>query len=477
MNRMFSLDEIAGAVGGRVVARGVSDENTAFVGGVSKDTRTIKEGDLYVAIKGERFDGHDFCEDAVSRGASVILASDESKLPQKCIAVLVDDTVRALGDLARHYRFKINAKVVCVTGSVGKTTTREMVACALRSSFKVYSTKANENNEIGLPFTILSAPSDTDALVLELGMRLRGEISYLSKIACPDVAIITNVGYSHIERLGSREEIRLAKTEIIEGLTDNGILAVNADDSFLFDYVRNILPIGKGLAGVSVEMDVKTERLNCPMMVSAGNIRFDQGMKFDARCNLSGAIREEKDCRLKVSGVHNVKNALFALLVTDLLGGDVRKAKEALASYEEMSGRGKISYGTYTVINDAYNASPESMEAAFENLKLMNSRGRKIAVLGCVLELGDYAPSLHEYIGKSCGRCGFDHIFVTGDNRDDIVRGILSEDPGASYTLCEDTEDVEKKLRSFAEEGDTLLFKASHAFGFEALSGKFVTEV
>ncbi len=475
--RMFSLDEIAGAVGGRVVARGVSDENTVFVGGVSKDTRTIKEGDLYVAIKGERFDGHDFCEDAVLKGASVILASDESKLPGKCIAVMVDDTVRALGDLARHYRFKINAKVVCVTGSVGKTTTREMVACALRSSLKVYSTKANENNEIGLPFTILSAPSDTEALVLELGMRLRGEISYLTKIACPDVAIITNVGYSHIERLGSREEIKLAKTEIIEGLTDNGILAVNADDSFLFDYVRNILPIGKGLAGVSVFMDAETEKLNCPMMVCAENIRFEDGMKFDASCNLNGTLREEKDCTLKVSGTHNVKNALFALLVSDLLGCDIKKAKEALASYEEMSGRGKIFRGKYTVINDAYNASPESMEAAFENLRLMGSTGRKIAVLGCVLELGDHAPSLHEYIGKSCGKCRFDHVFLTGDNREDILRGILSEDPGASYTLCEDTDDVEEKLRSFVKDGDTLLFKASHAFGFEALSEKFSGEV
>ena len=477
MKKMFSLDEIAGAVGGRVAARGVTDENTVFVGGVSKDTRTIKEGDLYIAIKGERFDGHDFCEAAVSKGASVLLVSDESKLPDRCIAVIVEDTVKALGDLARHYRFKINAKVVCVTGSVGKTTTREMVACALRASFKVYSTKANENNEIGLPFTILSAPSDTQALVLELGMRLRGEISYLTKIACPDVAIITNVGYCHIERLGSREEIRLAKTEIIEGLTDNGILAVNADDSFLFDYVRNILPIGKGLAGVSVLMDAETERLNCPMLVCADNIIFDKGMRFDARCNLNGSVREEKDCTLKVSGTHNVKNALFAILVSDLLGGDIREAKKALSSYEEMSGRGKISYGRYTVINDAYNASPESMEAAFENLKLMKSSGRKIAVLGGVLELGDYAPSLHEYIGKTCGKNRFDHIFVTGDNKEDFLRGLLSEDPDASYTLCDDTEDVEDKLVSCVKDGDTLLFKASHAFGFEALAEKFSAEV
>ena len=206
---------------------------------VSTDSRKIEQDAVFFALKGENFDGHNFVKQAVEKGACAVIVNAMSKVPDNAVGIVVKDTLKALGDLAEHYRFKIGAKVIAVTGSVGKTTTRDMITAALEPSFKVWSTKKNLNNHIGLPHTILSAPQDTRVLIVEMGMRGRGQIDYLTNIAHPDIAVITNVGYSHIGILGSREEIRNAKCEIINGLTENGILMVNGDDSFLFNHVRN----------------------------------------------------------------------------------------------------------------------------------------------------------------------------------------------------------------------------------------------
>lgn len=478
MNHMFTLDEAANAVGGRIVNRLHDNSTFVFIDGVSKDTRTIKEGDIYVAIKGERFDGHDYCDEAVHKGASCVLVEDEDRIPDGSVGIVVDNSVNALGMLARCYRFKLNCKTVCVTGSVGKTTTRQMIAAALGASLRVYSTKSNQNNEIGLPMTILEAPRDTQALVLEMGMRGRGEIEYLTEIACPDIAVITNVGFSHIERLGSREEIRLAKTEIISGLTDGGILAVNGDDPFLSEYAAGIIPIGKLLASVHVDQGQPYEKpANCAIEATASNVRYeDGGMAFSIDASLVDAGFAIEDVRLRVNGVHNVRNAVFALLIAGMVGADTDKAADALGEYSEMSGRGDITdNGTYTVINDAYNASPESMDAAFDNLSLLGKGKRTVAALGGILELGDYAPMLHEQIGRSCGRHAFDITLVTGDNRDDFIRGYREACPDGNIISCEDTDDVKAKLASLLTEGDVVLFKASNAFGFQKMAIAFAT--
>ncbi len=478
MRKMMSLEEVSNAVSGKIVNKSLNGYEPICISGVSKDTRTIEEGNIYVAIDGERFKGHDFTQQAIDSGASCVLVNDPDKIPQGAVGVVAEDTVRALGDLARAYRFKLGAKVICVTGSVGKTSTREMIACALSSSFSVFSTKRNENNEIGLPMTILSAPEDTEVLVLELGMRLRGEISYLTNVACPDIAVITNVGYSHIERLGSQQEILLAKSEITEGLTEGGILAVNADDKLLFDYSRNNIHIGNGLVGIRVVTDpskASGEVMNCPLMVSAYDVDFEDGCKF--RMDITGADKEEMKVSLSLNGIHNVRNALFALLCAHLTGADMAKAAASLSSYEQMNGRGKTTDANgMRIINDAYNASPESMKAAFANLDILGKGRRKIAVLGGMLELGDYAPMLHEQVGRDCGSYAFDKIFVTGDNRDDFVRGLLAVRSDADLTLCEDTEDVREKVSGYAREGDCILFKASNAFGFEKLASEMSRE-
>lgn len=481
MTYMFTLEEAVRATGGRISTTLPDTDPYMHIGGVSKDTRTIRDGDVYVAIKGERFDGHDYCADALSKGAVCVLVEDPSKIPEGAVGIVVDDSVKALGDLAHAYRSKLDAKVICVTGSVGKTTTRQMIATALGASMRVHSTKSNQNNEIGLPMTILEAPFDTQVLVLEMGMRGRGEISYLTNIACPDIAVITNVGYSHIERLGSREEIRLAKMEIAEGLTSKGILAVNGDDDFLSEYAGRMIPAGKLLACVHALPRKDSDRVtNCTIMAAAENVKYeDGGMVFDMKASSESDKGElhKSGIRLRLNGVHNVRNAAFAFLCAYILDADVDKAAEALAGFGEMKGRGEVTdNGRIVVINDAYNAGPESMEAAYANLALIGRGRRTIAVLGGMLELGDYAPMLHEQIGRSCGGYGFDITLVTGDNRDDFVRGYKESNPDGEIILCEDTEDVRSKLASLIRDGDVLLFKASNAFGFEKLAAGFTAE-
>jgi len=475
MIRMFSFDEVVVAVNGTVINRKGYTGDSSSVTGVSTDTRTIETGNIYIALKGESFDGHKFTQEAVNKGACAVIVDKASAVPEGAVGIVVKDTLVALGDIARHYRFKLKAKVIAVTGSVGKTTTRELIKTAIEPSKKVVATSANLNNEIGLPKTILSAPRETEVLVLEMGMRGRGQISYLTNIACPDVAVITNAGYSHIGILGSREEIRAAKSEIIEGLTDNGTLIVNGDDAFLFDYIRNIIPLNNGLIAVSSEGTLRGKVTNCPVVLSASNIRENNGTDFDVSLYLGDEVVATRPVHISLSGEHNVRNAGFALCCAQLVGADIDKAGKALAEYTPMDGRGRTFYGKkYTIINDAYNASPESMTAAFANLKLVNPGSRKVAVLGGMGELGDLAPKLHEETGKKCGEYDFDLVIVTGDDKDSFVKGLKESSSKTRIIECDDTDQVKAAAQNNIKEGDTVLFKASHVYGFEKLAQEFI---
>ena len=476
MKQMFSLEEIISAVNGRLIIGSDRDMGEpVVVTGISKDTRTIEPGQMYVALVGDNFDGHSFCSQALEKGASLLLVSDISYLPTKSLAVLVDDTRIALGKLASHYRFKIGAKVVAVTGSVGKTSTREMIAAGLKEQFKVYSTKANLNNDIGLPMTILSAPIDTEVLVLEMGMRLRGEISYLTNVACPDIAIITNVGYSHIERLGSQKEILLSKFEITEGLVAGGVLAVNGDDSFLTDYSLENVSIANLIASANVTKDASVN--NFGICVKAENVEIGPNLtKFDVKIMTSKSTQVVTDVKINASGIHHVRNAMFAFICAAALNEDFEKVKKGIFTYEAMAGRGAVLQGSsITVIDDAYNAAPESMETAFANLDLIG-KGRKIAVVGGMLELGDYAPMLHEKVGEAAGSYDFDKIFVMGDNKDDFIKGLVSKKSNADYEVFDNISDLEESLREYINDGDTILFKASNAFGFQKLANRIFEE-
>ncbi len=478
---MFTLEEVKKATGGRQIS---NTDSTVFatsieVKGVSTDTRTIKPGEIFIALQGENFDGNDYLSKAMEKGACALITNDEKRIPEGSVAIVVDNTVHALGLLASHYRFKLGCKVIAVTGSVGKTSTRTMIADVLRTGLKVHSTEKNNNNEIGMAQTILSAPEDTEVIVLEMGMRGEGQISYLTKIARPDIAIITNVGYSHIGILGSKDAILKAKMEICDGLTDGGIIAVNSDDRNLFDRCVKELPINNLIAGIQVNSKAD---LPCPIVISATDVReTDTGMTFGAMLNRMGELSSfSVPLNVGMYGGPAIRNALFAIFCAYMTGitktlENQKKIAEAISNRSAMDGRGAITEtARYLVMNDAYNASPESMENAFLNFSKKARDHRKVLALGGMLELGNSAPGLHELTGKACAAYNFDRVFVTGENADDFIRGAHMVNMELGIVKCKDTEDVRRRLEEYVRDGDAILFKASHSFGFEAVAESFI---
>ena len=478
---MFTLEEVKKATGGRLVSNtdSIVFATSIEVKGVSTDTRTIKPGELFIALQGENFDGNDYLSKALELGACALITNDEKLVPEGAIAIIVDNTVHALGLLANHYRFKLGCKVIAVTGSVGKTSTRTMIADVLSTSLKVHSTEKNNNNEIGMAQTILSAPEDSDVIVVEMGMRGEGQILYLTKIARPDIAIITNVGYSHIGILGSKDAILKAKMEICEGLTDGGIIAVNSDDRNLFDRCVKELPINNFIAGIQVNSQ---SDLPCPLVVSATDVmETETGMTFGAKLKRMG---EESmftvPLNIGMYGEPAIRNALFAIFCAYMTGitntpEKQKKIAEAISNRSAMAGRGAITEtAKYLVMNDAYNASPESMENAFLNFSKKARDHRKVLALGGMLELGNSAPGLHELTGKACAAYNFDRVFVTGENADDFIRGAHMVNMELGIVKCKDTEDVRRRLEDYVRDGDAILFKASHSFGFEAVARSFI---
>ncbi len=478
---MFTLEEIKRETGGKAVYKTKEPVYAAFVNvsGVSTDTRTIKEGEIFIALRGPNFDGNNYTEKAIERGASAVLVDNAEYVPEGAVGIVVSDTVKALMALAGYYRFKLGAKVIAVTGSVGKTTTRTIIAEVLRTGRKVHSSKANNNNEIGMSKTILSAPGDTEIVVVEMGMRGLGEIEALTKIARPDIAVITNVGYSHIGRLGSRDNIMRAKMEIAEGLTDGGILIVNGDDPKLFEYARRILPINNLIAAVS---STDKPLAMCPECITAYDVsETDSGSEFSARITRLGQdIELGGKMSINTYGAASIRNVLFALLCAHIYGlagteESINRIKEALASMEALDGRGAVTETKrYMIVNDAYNAAPESMENAFLNFSKIADGRRKVLALGGMLELGDFAPQLHEMTGKACAKYGFDKIFITGENTEDFIRGAHMINMDLEISRCRDTEEVSARLSEYLKDGDAVLFKASHSFGFEKLAEKFI---
>ncbi len=420
--------------------------DVAFLG-ANNDSRKVEPGQLFVALQGAR-DGHDFIPMALEKGASAVLCTHcDGDYP----AIVVEDTRIALGRIAREERNRIGMKVVGVTGSVGKSTTKEMIASVLETTYRVAKTPANHNNDIGMPMAILSIPEDTEVAVLEMGMNHFREIAYLSNIGQPDLAVIINIGTMHIEHLGSKEGIRQAKLEILEGLRPGGAILLNGDDEMLW-------PMREELNVPSIYFGA--ENKNCE--VCATDVKMENnGLSF-----LVQTDKEEFEIFLALEGQHYVLDALAAVSAGIQMGVTPEHICKALGSFRNMAGRQEIYRADgYTIIRDCYNAGPESMAAALAVLG--KKSGRRIAVLGDMLELGKRAPAEHYRIGRIAAEQA-DLLFAYGPNSERVVSGAITGGMDTVHAQAfEDRQALVSALKTFAKPGDVLLFKGSHGMHME----------
>ena len=421
--------------------------------GASNDSRKIEKGQLFVALKDVR-DGHDFIPAALEKGAAAILCTRcDGDYP----AIVVDDTRIALGQIAAGERQRLGMKVVGITGSVGKSTTKEMVACVLSSSYRVAKTPENHNNDIGMPMAILGIPEDTEVAVLEMGMNHFGEISYLTKIAKPDLAVITNIGTVHVEHLGSVEGILRAKLEILEGMAPGSTVIFNGDIALLWNLrgtlTQNIVYFG-------------TQNPECEMLGT--DIAQEEGQ-------LSFSAKGFPTMMLPMEGVHYVPDALSAMAVGLQLQVSPEKMQKSLSAFRNMAGRQEIyDKNGFTIIQDCYNAGPESMTAALTVLG--NRNGRRVAVLGDMLELGVCTDAEHYKIGRVAAK-NADLLFAYGPNSERMLYGAItggmSQSSARAFT---DREKLLETLKLLAKPGDTILFKGSLGMRMKPLLDTFLEQ-
>lgn len=433
-------------------------ERETFIYSIITDTRKCVGGSLFVALRGKKFDGHDFVYDAYSGGAACVLT--EKKIKTDKPFIIVKNTTAAYGDIAAAYRRKFKALAVAVTGSVGKTTTKEALCAVLGAKYKICKTVENHNNEIGLPETLLTLSAAHQIAVLEMGMSARGEISALSKIASPDISIITNVGTSHIEFLNSRENILKAKLEITDGMNPDGILLLNGDD----DMLKTV----KKPRTYAFFVGIDNPRVD----FLASNVREkDGGEMFDM------TYRGEmlRDLFIPSLGRHSVYAALFAAAVGMICGLSESEIRAGLASYSPADMRQHITEKNgVKIIDDCYNASPESMKESIDVLKYINvsEHRRSVAVLGEMKELGKLSPSLHKSVGEYAkDKIDLLFLFGTGENITQTKNGYNSGGRVA-VMLGDDIEKAAGILKEHIKEGDAVLFKASRAVKLERLSEK-----
>ncbi|MDR1689462.1 MAG: UDP-N-acetylmuramoyl-tripeptide--D-alanyl-D-alanine ligase [Clostridiales bacterium] len=448
----LSVGKIAVAVGGRMkYTRKFNKVTAAFV---ETDSRVYLNGALFIALKGPVYDGHDFIDEAFSKGAVCVISEHESDLEKYADkpVICVKSTYTALKDLARDYISGFNIPIVAVTGSVGKTTTRDLIASVLSIKYKTFKTEKNFNNEIGLPLSVLKLDRDHEAAVFEMGMSNFGEIHNLAEIVRPDISVITNIGDSHMENFKSRDEILKAKTEILDYHKPNGRIILNGDDELL-----------KTLAGKY--NNIKFYGLGEGNYFYADQIREDGLWGISCSVHYSGS---KFFVKIPLPGRHMVQNTLAAVAVGEALNIEASAIKNGIENFRPPKQRMDIinTQSGITVINDTYNASPASMLAAIDVLATVKTR--KICVLGDMLELGKKSPEYHYLIGKHAAASGVDIIICVGEIASSIYKGAVPHlKAGQRAVFFETQDEVLKELVSFLNDGDTVLVKASRAMKLE----------
>jgi len=437
--------------------------------GVSIDSRTLRSGDLFVAIRGEKHDGHDYVDDALEAGAAAAIVSESWLASRRRRAVrgrpliAVPDTLRALQDLAQYHRRRLGLPVIGVTGSNGKTTTKEMTAAALATRFRVLKSEGSFNNHIGVPLTLLRLRRAHEIAVVEMGMNHPGEIATLCRIAEPTGAIVTNVGAAHLEFMGSLEAVAEEKQQLVEAIDQQGFAVLNADD----DRVAAM--------AAAARVPIVTFGLERDADLSARLVDMVDGIKpvFE--------IAGGPTVSLQVPGRHNVANALAALAAAVAAGCDLEEAARGLEEYRGAKWRGEIvPAGRVVVLNDAYNANPVSARNALDMLCSWNADGitRRVAVLGDMLEMGENSASLHRSLGHEAAERGIDLLLAVGRFASETAGGARSGGMNNGCVLT--TEDVESAWQELSARlcaGDAVLLKGSRGIGLEMIAERISERV
>ena len=443
---MLTVQEIKKITGGILV----QGERSSTVNNVSIDSRKIGKGDVFIAVKGPRFDGHDFIRNAMRDGAAAVIVSKKIACSGEIAVIRVDDTTKALGQIAAWHRRRFRIPVIAVTGSTGKTTTKDMVASVLGKRFKVLKNVGTENNQYGVPLTLLRLKSSHQAAVLELGTNQPGDIRWLAKITRPTISIFTNIGESHLEQLKSPAGVFREKAQLIKYMEPGGTVILNADDRYL----------------AKISRGNKRQRV----------IRFGRGKNVDHRAHHI-MVRDNRCLHFKVrrhpikintSASHNADNALAAIscgLACKIRYNDIISA---LGSFKFPAGRQEIrKAGRLWIIDDTYNANPVSFKSAINTLDALKINGKRIVVCADMLELGPRSAALHRSIGEMIGRSDADIVLATGRHARLIVEGSKRRKGNIQALHCKDLKQVHTRLKRYCRPGDAVLVKGSRGMHME----------
>lgn len=448
----MTIENIAAACEGTFVG----DRNlvTKEIAGAVTDSRQIQKDYLFIPIKGARVDGHDFIPQVFEKGALVVL-SDHALPEETGPYILVSSTTEAMKKIAAFYRTQLSCKVVGITGSVGKTSTKEMIASVLEQRYKVLKTEGNFNNEIGLPLTIFKIRAKHEVAVLEMGISDFGEMHRLAAMARPDIGVITNIGLCHLENLGTRDGILQAKTEMFDHLQVDGTVILNGDDDKLSTKKEvNGKPVIFYGVGADSTFDIKKD-------IYATDI---ENHGLEGMCAKIHTPQGDFDAKIPIPGEHNVYNALAGTAVGLQLGLSIREIAQGIASVQTIAGRTNLlQVKGMTVIDDCYNANPVSMKASID--VLAHTSGRRIAVLGDMGELGAEEKELHRSIGKAVAASGIDALFCAGTLAEEYAREAKAN-PECEVHYKKTREEMTEELLAYVKEGDTVLVKASHFMEF-----------
>ncbi len=452
---------------------------------IIRDTREIKQGDTYIGFKGEHSDGNLLYEEALEKGAKICILQESSLLANNqetanktaelelikekiekqhnnASVILVKDTTKALQQIAEYKRNLYNIPVIGITGSVGKTSTKDIIASVMSKKFNVLKTLGNYNNQIGLPLTILRL-KDENAMVVEMGMNMPNEISTLSKIAKPTVAVITNVGTAHIGNLGSRENILKAKLEILDGLQKDGILVINNDNDMLHNWYISKAHTAHKI--ITFGMENKSDIMPYDVELSENGSTY--------KIDLDG---KTYNVHISVGGNHFVLNSLCAIAIGRIFSIKTEDILSGIANFELTKRRMQVekNANNVTIINDCYNANYDSMKAALEYLGEIKAK-RKIAVLGDMLELGNFSKELHEKVGEEVAKNNIDMLVVVGEEAKHIVSKALEKglDNNRIY-ICKNNEEAIKIIKKISKPEDAILLKASNAMNFQEIFNSII---